>query len=126
MGLCFEPPTKAQETSLKRVWKERKSRKMGRDAWKCCFFDICHMTVVHINSETMVSSQDLHKAKPIKNPNMAEEGAFGDLTLPDELLPVDGCYKMESHFSQRVTTGRNFMYITAINMWTALIGFSEL
>ena len=84
------------------------------------------MTVVHMNSETMVSSHDLHKAQPIKNPNMAEEGAFGDLTLPDELLPVDGCYKMESHFSQRVTTGRNFMYITAINMWTALIGFSEL
>lgn len=99
---------------------------MGRDAWKCCFLDMCHMTVVHINSETMVSSQDLHKAKPIKNPNMAEEGAFGDPTLPDELLPVDGCYKMESPFSQRVTTGRNFIYITAINMWTALIGFSGL
>lgn len=87
---------------------------------------MCHMTVVHINSETTVSPRDLHKAKPIKNPNMAEEGAFRDPTLPDELLPVDGCHKMESHFSQRVTTGRKLIYITAINMWAALIEFSGL
>ena len=55
---------------------------------------------------------------------MAEVGSFADPTLPDELLPVDRCYKMESYFSQRVTTGG--IVITAINMWVILIGFSGL
>lgn len=101
MGHLSFQPTKAQETSLKRVWKGCKNRKMGRNAMECCLLYMCSTAVAH----KLKNYDYLHKicirSSQLKTQAWQRKVLLVPPSPAEELLPGDGCYKKQSHFSQR-------------------------